>query len=107
MNYSHLIPEGYEINEDDNFLVTDGDYFIWNNELHRFIGYTGKTIEYTKEIGVKEVLKKTEKPISPEEKINYLKKKARDFVDKHISNPSNNTYEKFEAAFIKDDDFGK
>ena len=101
-DYSHLIPEGYEINDNDNDLVNDGDYFIYaNNSLRKLSGYTGSKIKYIKEIGANAVLKKIEIPLTEEEKNNRLKNKAREFVDKHISNPTQGIYEKFEIAFCK------
>lgn len=101
------VPEGYfEIvenelikNNDKYISVTeDLDKYKWDLCNHRAIVNTSR--KYWSNF---RFIRKLD---SPEEKINQLKNKSKEFVNKYIPDPTPEVYEKFEQTFLRHDNFG-
>lgn len=100
INYS-LIPDGYEINSDDSSRAKFGDLFIDERKdiVGKANGFSGLTVKEMRMQYSCHLLKKSERKLTPKES-------AKLFVDTNITNPSEETYRKFEEAFSREDDFG-
>lgn len=106
----------YEINTDENYELERGEIFlyrniggkIWTRDSAQF--YANRPIKELRAIGIKsnqEYLFLIEKKnLTPEEQLNIIKRKSRNFVDKHIRNPKKVDYLKFEESFLREDNFG-
>ena len=44
--------------------------------------------------------------LTPEQKSERLKNESKEFVNQYIKNPKQSDYQRFEAAFLKGDNFG-
>lgn len=94
------IPEGYEVNDDPDYKIKrDETYYSKgiNGEYYRegnAQGYSGFPNKRLNQDGY--FVFRIKIPDTPE----YRRQNARKFVLTHISNPSEQTYKKFEEAFV-------
>lgn len=96
------IPSGYEEVFGDT-IIQMGDKFLTHANVW---GICSSSIGKTVARKGRRVIRKITRQLTPEEKENQLKKQAKDFVDKHITNPTEKIYQKYELAFLKDDNTG-
>lgn len=96
------MPEGYELNEDENYVIKRNELFFSNRGYPQHAStFSEHSIGYIlNNFGKYYFIKKIEKPKTKEELRLIARQKAKNFVDTHISNPSKGTYERFEKAFF-------
>lgn len=99
------IEYGYEEITNPNIVLEEGDkyYSYWSAD---FEYVEKKRIGQLRNCFSNDSTIIRPKAISPEEKIKKIKKQAKDFVKKNITNPSPEIYEKFELAFLRGDEIG-
>lgn len=94
------VPENFEILGADELIQFNDYYWDWWGKEWIMAGTnwkTGRTVENRRMIRFK---------LSPEQKIEQLKKKAKLFVQKNIRNATEEDFKKFETVFLRDDNFG-
>ncbi len=112
MNIPEQFEDKYEVSNDDHILKR-GEPLLYKNsrgiwKLDKVDSFQGNPVRAIHSTYKNEYICVVERkaPLTPEEKINRIKKQARNFVDKYITNPDKNTYDKFELAFLKGDNTG-
>ncbi len=104
----------FEINTDLKYILKRGepilcyDYDEDKWQVEKVSSFTGHSIGNIYNIFNDRYICiiKREKPLTPEEKIKQVKNKARKFVDEYIKNPTEEKYNKFELAFLRNDKTG-
>lgn len=101
------IPNGYKEIKNDVIVELNDKYickieslrnYSWNLITSNMIGEKCKIWECWFRF-----IRKVE---SPEELEKQIKNKSKEFVNKYISNPTPEDYEKFEQTFLRQDNFG-
>lgn len=105
-NQNILIPDGYEEILGRNLIEKGDKYYeftcigfrdVTKVMIGEFRDNWGTARPFIRPISIES---------TPEQKIENLKKKSKEFVDENIQNPTVEIYQKFELAFLKDDDAG-
>lgn len=98
------IRPGFELNDDEDYKLKRGEryYSSLDGEYRGLVdGFTRKTA-WTLFLMYGYFVVREKRLKTPEEK----KLAARNFVNENIDNPKEETYKKFEEAFLVDNDFG-
>ena len=113
MEVPEQFAERFEAITDRNYILQRGDPLLWLSRKNEWVldevsSFRGNTVGYIEDsYGDRYVcVKEREVPLTEEEKEKFAKRKAKKFVEKNISNPTKQDYEKFELAFLKNDLIG-